>query len=94
MNIWLRIIFYSYSGTATPELPSVGSIPPPPFFCGLFYYLCGMETKDEEKKLIYNLESMYGLYGKEYRHFLNKLRATVLRIEMGGNEGIHSSPSK
>jgi hypothetical protein len=47
-----------------------------------------METKDEEKKLIYNLES--GLYGEEFRHFLNKLRATDLRIEMGGNEGIHS----
>ena len=59
-----------------------------PFFCGLFYYVCGMETKDEEKKLIYNLES--GLYGEEFRHFLNKLRATDLRIEMGGNEGIHS----
>lgn len=35
-------VFYGYSDTATPELPSVGSIPPPPFFGELFYYLCGM----------------------------------------------------
>jgi len=58
-----------------------------------------METKDEEKKLIYNLESMYGCINYEYIDFLNKLRTTelrttALRIEMGGNEGIHSSPSK
>jgi len=53
-----------------------------------------METKDEERKLIYNLESMYGAWNAEYIDFLNKLRTTELRIEMGGNEGIHSSPSK
>ena len=53
-----------------------------------------METKDEEKKLIYNLESMYGCINYEYIDFLNKLRATALRMEMGGNEGIHSSIKK
>lgn len=47
-----------------------------------------METKDEEKKLIYNLES--GLYGEEFRHYLNKLGIIALRMNMGGNEGIHS----
>ena len=47
-----------------------------------------METKDEEKKLIYNLES--GLYGEEFRHYLNKLMDVSVRMGMGGNEGIHS----
>ena len=64
--------------------------PPPLFFGGLFYYLCGMETKDEEK-----WTSMYGLhYGKEYSHYLKKLWIIGLRMEMGGNEGIHSSIKK
>ena len=48
-----------------------------------------METKDEEK-----WTSMYGLYGKEYGYFLNKLGIIALRMEMGGNEGIHSSIKK
>ena len=47
-----------------------------------------METKDEEKKLIYNLED--SLYGKEYGHILNELKSIALRMTMGGNEGIHS----
>ena len=48
-----------------------------------------METKDEEK-----WTSMYGCINYEYIDFLNKLRATALRMEMGGNEGIHSSIKK
>lgn len=75
-----------------PQRPnSLRSIqsPRPLFFGGLFYYLCGMETKDEEK-----WTSMYGLYGKEYRLILNKLGIISLRMGMGGNEGIHSSIKK
>ena len=36
---------YSYSGTATPELPSVGSIPRPLFFVDYFIMFVGWKLK-------------------------------------------------
>ena len=40
--------FYGYSGTATPELPSVGSIPRPLFFVD--YFIMFVEWKLKMKK--------------------------------------------